>query len=172
MNSETYSRYDTTLLHIIAVLKSIDQAGINTIPFEGSWTAGQVTDHVLKSMDNMGHVLRNGTQPTDRPYDQHKAMLEKVFLDYEHMMKSPDFIIPTNDPLEKKELINKLAAIRADTLDAITTLDLTELCMSFEMPGMGYITRYEFIWFTIYHTQRHTHQLEKIKEVLDRSQEQ
>ncbi|PQJ10443.1 DinB family protein [Flavipsychrobacter stenotrophus] len=172
MKNETYSRYDTTLLHIIAVLESIDRPDINTIPFEGSWTAGQVTDHVVKSMDNMGHVLRNSTQPTDRPYDQHKAMLEKVFLDYEHKMKSPDFIIPTNDPLEKTELIDKLATIREDTLDAIATLDLTEMCMSFEMPGMGHITRYEFIWFTIYHTQRHTQQLEKIKEVLDRSQEQ
>ena len=167
MNNETFSRYETTLDNILTVLGSINQKDINTVPFEGSWTAGQVVDHIIKSMSNIGHVLTNDTKPTDRQFDQHKGMMENIFLNNDHKMKSPDFIIPTNEPVEKNEQIKTLQTIKEAVLDIIKTLDLTELCTSFEMPGLGMLTRYELIWFVIYHTQRHTHQLEKIRAVLN-----
>lgn len=164
MGNETYSRYEATLDNLMGILRSMEQKDINVVPFGGSWTAGQVVDHVIKSMGNMGKVLNNDTKPVDRPFDQQKPILEKIFLDYDHKMKSPDFIIPTNEPVDKSEQLGTLEEIKAETLAAIKTLDLTEMCMSFEMPGLGHITRYELIWFMIYHTQRHTHQLQKIKE--------
>jgi len=47
MNKETHSRYEATLNNMVSVLNEIKQEDINTIPFEGSWTAGQVVDHVI-----------------------------------------------------------------------------------------------------------------------------
>lgn len=166
MKNETYTRFENTIDHLLQVLATTKQEDFNRVPFEGSWTEGQVTDHIVKSMGNIGHVLNANTQPADRAYDQHKAMMEQIFLNYDHKMKSPDFILPSNEPLEKGALVASITDIKATVLDVIKDADLTELCMSFEMPGLGYLTRYELIWFVIYHTQRHTHQLTHILEVI------
>lgn len=34
--------------------------------------------------------------------------------------------------------------------------------MDFEMPFLGYLTRLELIRFAVFHTQRHTHQLNEL----------
>ena len=49
-------------------------------------------------------------------------------------------------------------------IEAIKTLNLSETCTAFELPGFGEFTRAEWIYFAMYHTQRHTHQLKKIYE--------
>ncbi len=55
---------------------------------------------------------------------------------------------------------------KAKITEAIKTLDLSATCTVFELPGFGEFTRSEWIWFAIYHTQRHTHQLKNIYDIL------
>jgi hypothetical protein len=40
------------------------------------------------------------------------------------------------------------------------------LCMEFDFPGFGHLTRYEWLKFIVFHTQRHIHQLKQIKNAL------
>jgi hypothetical protein len=46
-------------------------------------------------------------------------------------------------------------------------LDLSKTCQGFQLPGSAAFTRAEWIWFAIYHTQRHTRQLKNILEVIN-----
>lgn len=63
---------------------------------------------------------------------------------------------------EKAYLLGALQDIKAGLDHAVTTLDLTKTCLAFELPVFGYLTRLEAIYFVIYHTQRHLHQLKNI----------
>ncbi|MGO3653762.1 MAG: hypothetical protein ACTJFN_05275, partial [Sphingobacterium sp.] len=40
--------------------------------------------------------------------------------------------------------------------------DLSLTCIDFSIPEYGEFTRFEWIWFNIYHTQRHMLQLESM----------
>lgn len=56
---ELLSQINSNSEELAGLLSSLNQAEINTVPFEGSWTARQLVKHVIKS--NSGFVkMLNG----------------------------------------------------------------------------------------------------------------
>lgn len=147
---------------LLNTLNLFDQETINAIPFEGSWTGGQVAEHVLKSLSGCLQNITGPVQLTKRDPAEHVKQLGEIFLNMDIKMKSPDFIIPSNEPKNKTSLIKSLG----ESLDGIKivagTEDLSATCIGFEMPVLGALTRLEWISFSLFHTQRHTQQLKNI----------
>ncbi|MBO9199342.1 MULTISPECIES: DinB family protein [Niastella] len=145
------------------IVSGLSQDEINTVPFLGSWTAAQVTEHLCKSDEGMLMALNGPVYPTNRPVDAGVNNLRSIFLDFTTKLQSPDFIIPGEEPHDKDSLINTFKAGREQIGKAIETLDLTTSC---HMPIFGEPTRLELIYFVIFHTQRHTNQVKHINEKL------
>ena len=148
--------------NLLRVLNSFSQDNINTVPFEGSWTGGEVARHVLKSASGVSEALAGPAKTADRDPGQHLKLLGDIFLNFDIKMKSPDFVLPDEEPKDKVVLIQLLE----ETFDSIVRVteseDLDVICTTFEMPNLGFLSKKEFIWFTIVHTQRHIHQLKNI----------
>jgi len=131
-------------------------------PIEASgWTAGQVTDHITKASD-IAALLEGNVKPADRDPDALSEGIAQMFLDFTIKMESPDFIIPGNGPFDPQQSINTLSQIWPTLQQKAAKLDLSLLCLDFEMPVNGALTRQEWLSFIIVHTQRHIHQLRKI----------
>jgi hypothetical protein len=145
---------------IIAELDRFSEEQLNTVPFEGSWTGGQVAEHLLKSA-GVADVVFGRTAPTSRPPDENIAAL-RIFLDFSIKMKSPDFILPSDGHHPKKPLIDGLQGRWQRMGEAADKLDLRETCLDFEMPNVGHLTRLEWLSFQVFHTKRHLHQLRNI----------
>lgn len=158
----TLTEADRTFTELLQLISSINEEQINIVPFEGSWTAGQVAQHLVLSAGGFVQLLNGPVIDTERDPEQNIANLRAAFLNFNIKMQSPDFIIPPDKIYQKQELINTLQDIKIDFLKAIDTLDITKTCTTFEIPMLGYITRAEAIAFTIVHTQRHIHQLKNI----------
>ncbi len=118
-------------------IAAISDDKFNTIPYEGGWTAAQVTEHIQKAIGR--GVLYGDTKPTDRKPDEKVAQTGDLFLNMDIKMQSPDFIYPSDEKHNKAEVL-----------------------AAFEIPGFGPFTRLEFLWFYTFHTQRHINQLKKI----------
>lgn len=146
-----------------------NESSFNEIPFEGSWTPGQVVEHILWSDAGFVEVLNAEVDDTVRPIDELKTQLKTIFLNFGTKMKSPDFILPELKEYDKDKHLIKINQIKEGILKAINELDLTKTCVSFALPGLGNLTRYEAIYFVIYHTERHTHQLNEIYRFLKTS---
>ncbi|MES2809912.1 MAG: DinB family protein [Bacteroidota bacterium] len=149
---------------LLAAVNAISEDKFNTVPFEGSWTAGQVSDHLLQSLGV--EVLYGRTETTERAPDQNVAPLGQAFLDFTIKMKSPDFILPGDGPHKKQIYLNDFVSTFNKLIEAAKTLDLTQTCLDFTMPVMGALTRLEFLWFYVFHTKRHTYQLQNIAKAL------
>ncbi len=145
------------------IVAGLSQDEINTVPFLGSWTAAQVTEHLCKSDKGMINALNGVVYPTNRPPDAGVQGLRDTFLDFSTKLPSPDFIIPEDATYDKDTLIEKYTTGREQIGKAIETLDLTTTC---HMPIFGEPTRLEIIYFVIFHTQRHTNQVKRITEKL------
>jgi hypothetical protein len=143
----------------ISTLQKFDDKQINEIPFEGSWTPGRVADHIIKAT---GGIPDRDTTPADRPYNEKVAQMESVFLDFEAKYTSPSFVVPGSGPFEKKLLIASLHSLLERHLQKVNDTDLTALCLKFELPGVGTMTRYEWFRFIVAHMKRHQFQLENI----------
>jgi hypothetical protein len=161
---DTIAELESTYKNLLQAISAIPADKINIVPFEGSWTAAQVTEHMLKAVGI--EVLYGKTQATSRdPAEKIKATSD-LFLNMDIKMQSPDFIYPSDKKYEKQELLDMVTDKFTKLIEAARTLDLSLTCMDFEIPTFGLFTRLEFVWFYIVHTQRHTFQLQKIARAL------
>lgn len=166
MNSLTTEMRNTAAT-LLEALRAFDYDEFNEVPFEGSWTAGQVADHLLKAAD-VTQVLHGRTAPTWRNPGEKVEMLRHVFLDFKTKFKTPDFIVPSDGPHSQAEMDTALTEVWAGLDAATRKLDLTQTCLDFELPVFGLLTRTEWICFYMVHTQRHIHQLIRMQEAMSK----
>ena len=149
---------------LLVVFAEFGSEQVNIVPFEGSWTPGQIAEHLLKSEIGLPHLLAENVTPTERPADEKVPVIESIFLNFETKLKAPEFIIPSNGPHQKELLLNSLKETRAKILNLTETTDLSMTCTAAQFPGLGVLTRWEWINFVICHSIRHTRQLRNILE--------
>jgi hypothetical protein len=161
-NSKVRREADETLTRLIQLLSKFNQEQLNTVPFEGSWTAGQLAQHLIMADGGFVEMINDPVKETQRNVDELVSKIKTIFLNFDIKMSSPDFIVPQLIDYEKEELVGSLNKIKSNLNKSLETLDLTKTCTSFELPVLGFLTRLEAVYFIIYHTQRHVHQLTKI----------
>lgn len=161
MEQELLKELDDTEIEFSGAISSFNDDEFNIVPFEGSWTAGQVAKHILLSASSL-RVLYGPVKKTSRPPDGRIEDLKSVFLDFNLKMKSPDFIIPEKKDYQRSQLQDDFKKTASQLKEAVKTLDLSEICV--DTPSvLGELTRLELISFIILHTKRHTRQLKNIK---------
>lgn len=162
MKNDLQRKITSTREELLRALELFNQENINSVPFEGSWTGGQVAEHILMSVSGILETVQGPAKATERNPEEHVKQLGDIFLNMDIKMKSPDFIIPSDDLKEKKTLSIALGS----TLDRIKQVaendDLSVTCTRFDMPMLGPLTKLEWISFASFHTRRHIQQLKNI----------
>lgn len=143
-------------------IERFDETSFNQKPTNGNWSPAMVAQHLVLAGTNFDKLLLGNTSQTESKADEKVAQLKDIFLNFDVKMTSPEFIEPADETYNRKVLLEQLNAIGKSVTDVVPNLDLTQTCLDFEMPYMGFLTRLELISFLIYHTQRHTHQLNKM----------
>jgi DinB superfamily len=144
---------------LMQVLNGFDGQNINTVPFEGSWTAAQVVDHITRSNMSITKAFTLKGAAINRDPAERVQELKNVFLNVNNRFQSPDFILPAQDVYEKKMLIALLNRSVDKIKEVSCQADLSEMI---NHPAFGDITKFEILHFVLFHTQRHIRQLEKI----------
>jgi len=166
MPQNIINQLEAALGETVTLLSSFNEKELNTIPFEGSWTAAQVGRHLFKSENSIDQLIYTPSEPVDRAPDERAQWLKDLFLDFTTKMKSPDFILPEDKDYNKSELVTSLADVKGKVVEAAQTADLTYIAPLPEEHPLKGITKLEIVHFLTYHTMRHNHQLQKIKEAL------
>ncbi|WP_088831969.1 DinB family protein [Paenibacillus tyrfis] len=148
------------LLQVISLFNDYD---INTIPAFGGWSAGQILEHITKAVSP--EILYGMVKKSDRRHNEKLKAIKRDFLDFNSKMKSPDFIEPTESIHYVEDMILKIEKKFETLIEASNTLDLSEICIEFTLPVYGEFTRLEWIYFFMYHIQRHIYQLKKVSEL-------
>lgn len=156
---ETYTK-----LHDL--VSSFSKEEINIVPFEGSWTAGQTTQHIILACSGLTMLFAGKTEKTTREPDANVKALDAIFLDFTTKYQSPENIKPPDIEYEKGTLLASIKKIQNDLFEAAETYDLTLTCLDAKIPGFEHFTIYEWLHFAIIHTQRHTHQLKSTYEYI------
>lgn len=166
MRAEIQQQVTTTFSELYKALSGFSDDQFDTVPFEGSWTAGQVTEHIVKAISGFPKLCNGHTEKTARQPDEKVASVKQLFLDFNTKLTSPEFIEPTANVHDKKLMLEALEKTEKEILTIVQTHDLTLICKDYELPGFGPFTIIEWISFTLTHIQRHTHQLKNISQKL------
>lgn len=147
-----------------STLASFQPEQVNEVPFEGSWTAGQVAEHILMAESGIPETVLGSTIETDRPVAQYVPVIESIFLDFTAKYQAPEFIIPSDGPHDQQQLLEAFKTERAAIREIAASEDLTVTCTDFEFPQVANLTRWEWLQFVLCHSKRHTRQLRNISE--------
>ena len=90
------------------LMAAVDEDKVNTIPYEGSWTAPQLLRHVTKSINGMTKALQMDAKPAQRDPGGRIEELKIVFLDFSIKLTQPEFIVPEEMIYEKHASIEEL----------------------------------------------------------------
>ncbi|HEY0732004.1 MAG TPA: DinB family protein [Chitinophagaceae bacterium] len=151
---------------LMQLLDSFPDEEFNAVPFEGSWTAGQVGRHLYKSYRGVPKLIDGPVVDSNRHPEALVATFKEAFLDFDVKMQSPDFILPEPIHYNRIQLLQDISKVRLEIILKLKTHDLTKICTGFQLPGAGPMTRLEWVHFMVVHTRRHNHQLQKIRSSL------
>lgn len=166
MKEEIITDFDKTTVDLLATLSLFSNEDFNKIPFEGSWTAGQVAEHLYKSESNIPNVLKGNSKETERDPFEKTAIIKSIFLDFTTKLKSPEFILPTAGEKNKDLFIKAFEGTRKELRNLIDTKDLDRTFTDFPFPQVGEFTGWEWICFANSHSARHIRQMKMIYEKL------
>ena len=162
MENAINTEIENTTNELIRLFSSTRQEQFNEIPYEGSWSVAQVGDHLLKSY-GLVEALSNGpVRKTERLPGMGIEKVKKIFLDFNAKYKSAEALQPTNEPIEVEELLNGLQKRISQIKEVIQTKDLAQTCIGIPFKGIGELTRMEWLYVILFHTQRHIHQIKGI----------
>ena len=161
--NEIVSATADAVYQLTALMSAVDEDKVNTVPYEGSWTAPQLLRHVVKSIDGMTKAMQMDAKPAERNPGERIEQLKQIFLDFSKKLTQPDFIIPEERVYEKQSSIEELNQSFDWFKQSVAAANLNDLIEGFPL---GPITKLEIVHFVLYHTQRHLHQMKKICEAL------
>ncbi|MEQ8524792.1 DinB family protein [Gracilimonas sp.] len=145
-------------------INEFSETQFNVKPNTDSWSAAEVLEHVYRSEFGVPRLFIGETRKVmDRKPDALVAKMKARFLESDKKMKASGVILPTEGKKSKKELIEKFRINRQKIADLIDELPPDELCLKFEHPVFGLLTRMEWVHFNMIHSQRHMKQLERIQ---------
>lgn len=170
MSTEILTKVKGVTDELISILSSFSQTDINKVPYNGGWSAAQVGEHLYKSYAVV-EIFKAPIKKTDRAPDENVESIKSMFLNFDIKMSSPEFIIPSAGIIEKDALIDSLRHRTSKILEISKSLDLSETCLAFSPPGSGELTRLEWLYFILYHTQRHIVQLKNIQQIINADKE-
>jgi hypothetical protein len=164
LKEQLTSEFEETTKELFEALSLFSDEDFNKIPFEGSWTAGQVAEHLFKSESNIPRVLSASSKETEGDPFEKTGIIRTVFLDYTIKLQSPEFILPSANKKQTATFIEGFEETRKELKTMIGTLDLNKTFTSFSFPQIGNWTGWELICFVVCHSKRHIRQMKMIAE--------
>jgi len=154
------SDVDESTSNLLSAINDCKDENFNRTPGENSWSQAQVAEHILLLEIQVNQALRKAVA-TQRPVDLKVEPLKKGMASFERKYTAPDFILPTASHKIKIQLADALRKQRDILKHIIETTDLTET-PTYKHPQIGDMTRLEWIYFTISHSDRHVQQMKNI----------
>jgi hypothetical protein len=133
-----------------------------TTPPDNGWSGAQICEHLLILDRIANKVISGETIESTRPSDEKLGLIRSVMLDIENRRVAPERVQPVSAIKDRKLLIDALNAERKRMREMIQTLDITQACISGKHPALGTLTILEWVYFIIYHTERHIGQLQRL----------
>lgn len=155
--------FSQTINELMDLLTSFSTEQFNQVPYPGSWTAGQVGEHLFKTYQIV-KLLQRDNEPLERAADEKVDLIRSVMADIETRRQAPDSVVPSTDALEQGRLLGSLQKRIEEFKEIIVSKNLQEACPNFSIPQFGEFSKLEWVYFNLYHTQRHIQQLKKIAE--------
>lgn len=166
MTDSLLTALDQNTRTVLDAISALDTDTINRKPNSAVWSLAQVVDHLTRSDAVMTRVVRGTTEPCDRDPLEKVDQMRTRFGDFESKLSAFGMLIPGNEAMEVDEVVRKFTEARAMFRESVASAAPDVICTRFAHPLFGQLTRAEWGWFTVIHTERHMVQFGRIQSML------
>lgn len=160
---ELLQQFEQNTHHVTEMVHSFSDEDFFTQPNEGEWSASEVLEHLYRSEFGLSRLFQGEAKPAERQPHALVQKMEDSLLDLSKKTKAPEVIQPTNNKQSKVGLLSSFTSNREKIKQVYIEHNPNELCLLYEHPVYGSLTRFEWLSFCILHTKRHIHQLKEIR---------
>lgn len=125
------------------------------------WSAADCLDHLLILERLIGKVMEGKVTEAQRAPDEKTMTIRNVMLNHDKKLLAAPAISP--HPGNNKDagaLLTELLDNRNTMTGFLSGADEKLLCLDFEHRMLGTLTRLEWLYFIVYHNQRHLLQIQ------------
>ncbi len=155
------SDIDISTQQLLQCLYNFNTEKFNFSPDSKNWSPAQIAEHLLMLEVIANNALTGKTIPTNRPPDEKINLIKTVMSDIDTKRVAPEIVQPSAELKDLQLMMEQIKIQRESLKKTISEMDMTEACVSFKHPGIGTLTRLEWVYFTIFHTERHLQQLQR-----------
>lgn len=148
---------------LLSMLGAINQESFNTPSAGGGWSAGDIAEHLWKIDVMVGRTLASIDTHVDRDPGETIAKFTTRLRDRNNKLEAPEAIVPSKEPKNKEEIIQKIRVARKAIADAIQSKDMSLVNNNVSHRFYGVMTGFEWVMFVITHTERHMIQVSELK---------
>ena len=143
--------------------QSIPEAQWGAAPGPDRWSAAQILEHIIITEGLVVKVLpRKGRPCNDREPDARVANIRDIFNNDGLKLTAYGPIVPGPEPRAMSEQLAIFNQQRQEMLKITDHHDLTEKVRLVKHPKFGELTRGEWLWFYILHSERHARQMQRL----------
>jgi|AntRauTorcE11897_2_1112592.scaffolds.fasta_scaffold03828_2 hypothetical protein len=156
---QVHKDFTTSSQNLLETLIEFPEAHFNEQPEAVKWSAGQIAEHLIKSEADVAKYFGKDAESTDRDPKQKIALMKEKMLNAQQCFSAPSLVAPDGANGNRQQLIDTLQDIRQRLAGMIEIEDLTKTLSASDHPGFGSLRRIEWLYFNIYHAERHVGQI-------------
>lgn len=149
---------------LLGIVNGLSEDRLNKKKDSYSWSISQICQHLIKTEELYVVAIRKGLKSKEDSFIENKPL--EFLLDRSKKLDAPDMAKPTNEILEKKEMVKKLNNSREKLNELLNTLE-DPLVLSrkhFTHPVFKEMLLIEWVRSLYLHEQRH---IKQINEIID-----
>lgn len=154
--------------NLIRILDGIKPDQFDIKPDISEWSIAQICEHLIRMENFIDQSMRLATRPlTTRKYGEKAKYIRESLFDFNNKFTTEERFQPSNKIRKKQEIISELKKVRKSLQEFIRSNELSVICMGCDHPLYGTLTRAEWIYFIIYHSERHLIKISRIAKDLN-----
>jgi hypothetical protein len=135
-------------------------------PAVNVWSILDCCEHILLIERGVNYIFHKQTGRTERNPTERIEKIKNTFTDYDRKLTAGEPVAPLSAYSDRNTILSEIRNNRENILAMAHRNDLTYLCLGYEHMLFGFLTKVEWIYYCIYHTERHIHQMKMIEQQL------
>jgi hypothetical protein len=159
---ETINALNDSTTRLFRELGRFDSHSFN-LSLGDRWNPGQIAEHILLTDIAVFRVLQGPLSFAGRKTDEKLPEIQQVWTDRSQKLEALPANIPSDQLKDPVTMQGKIMRERNEMIQFLKTVEEDSLCISRPHRFHGELTMSEWIWFVIYHTDRHIEQVKEIE---------
>lgn len=137
---------------------------------KSGWSGIEILEHICLTDEFVASfIFKTPDGVADKEFLVGESKLREMLIYSTHRVNAPDRVIPKNTISDQHQFAEKFSEIRANLVERLKTPSDLPTYRYYHTPLMGDLTVSDWLYFMIFHTERHLNQLRKLMTVNNRN---